>query len=123
MDDDGFDEDVEWEPVPPAPPVRRPPPWRVDPAAGYDALWRKQPQVPGFMQFARAIPGYAAQFHGRVPEEFVVIVDRDLFAVKCPCGETPLLRRNIPEGCPCGRFYCEVGGAVRVAYAGDAVAP
>jgi hypothetical protein len=123
VDDQPLDEDVEWEPVPPAPSTERLPPWRVDPAARYDALWRKQPQVPGFMQFARAIPGYAAQFHGRVPENFVVEVDHGLFAVKCPCEETPLLRRNIPQECPCGRVYCHVGGGVRVAYTGAAVAP
>jgi hypothetical protein len=29
------------------------PPAHVDLAATYDALWRKQPQVPGFIQFAR----------------------------------------------------------------------
>lgn len=126
MDSESELELVEEEPevwtAPPTSPPRLPP-WRVDPAADYDALWRKVPKVPDFMVFARQFAGYAAQFHGRVPPEFIVQVEHDLMAVSCPCGETPLLRRNIPEECPCGRFYCEVGGVVRVAYTGDAVAP
>jgi hypothetical protein len=117
-----LEEEPELWATPPAPAPRLAP-WRVDPAADYDALWRKVPKVPDFMVFARAISGYAAQFHGRVPAEFTVRVDQDRIAVSCPCGETPLLRRDVPEECACGRFYCEVGGVVRVAYTGDAVAP
>lgn len=92
------------------------PPAHVDPVANYDTLWRKQPQVPGFMQIARQIPGYAAQFSGRVPPEFTAQVELDVIEVACPCGETPRLRWNVPEPCPCGRVFVDLGGDVHVAY-------
>jgi hypothetical protein len=120
VDDQPPPPNADREPARPAPPA---PPWRVDPAADYDAIWRKVPQVPGFMQFARGIPGYAAQFRGRVPEDFVDEHEPGLFTVRCPCEQTPVLRRNIPKECSCGRVYCRAGGVVRVAYTGDAVAP
>jgi hypothetical protein len=106
---------------PARPSPERLPPWRVDPAADYDLLWRKVPHVPGFMQFARAIPGYVDHFPGRVPPEFTVQVEYDVTEVACPCGETPRLRRNIPMVCPCGRVFCDVAGEVRVGYVEDAV--
>jgi hypothetical protein len=109
-------EEGQGEPVAePAPPLALPP-WRVDPAADYDALWRKLPQVLGFMQFARVIPGYAAQFRGRVPPQFTAQISHDVLEVACPCGETPRLRVNVPVCCVCGRVFCDVGGVVRVAY-------
>jgi hypothetical protein len=106
---------------PARPSPERLPPWRVDPAADYDLLWRKVPHVPGFMQFARAIPGYVDHFPGRVPPEFTVQVEYDVTEVACPCGETPRLRRNIPMVCPCGRVFFYFACEVRVGYVEDAV--
>jgi hypothetical protein len=91
------------------------PPAHVDLAATYDALWRKQPQVPGFIQFARAIPGYAGQFDKRVPDDFTAKMELDAVDVACPCGETPRCRRNVPEECGCGRVFAYFAGTVHVA--------
>lgn len=91
-------------------------PARVDPAARYDTLWRKRPAVPGFIQWARALPGYAALFTKRVPDEFVAKVGVEEVDVACPCGETPRCRWNVPEECACGRLFAYFGSAVHVAY-------
>lgn len=95
---------------------RRMPPAHVDPAASYDTQWRKLPAVPGFIQVARAIPGYAQRFHKRVPDEFVAKVTTDEVDVACPCGGTPRCRWNVPEECGCGRQFAYLAGSVRVAY-------
>jgi hypothetical protein len=99
-----------------ATPWRFEPPSHVDHAAKYDALWRKQPHVLGFMQYARAIPGLAAQFQTRVPPEFTAQVDIDVLDIACPCGLTPRLARNEIGECACGRVFARCGGAVHVAY-------
>lgn len=91
-------------------------PARPDPAAFYDALWRKQPVVPGFIQFARALPGYAALWTGRVPDEFIAKVSIDEVDIACPCGETPRCRWNVPEECACNRVFAYYGSTVWVTY-------
>lgn len=93
-------------------------PARMDVAATYDALGRKQPQRLGFMQFARAIPGYAAQFAKRVPDQFVAQVDLGVLEVACPCGVTPgpCCAWMVPTPCECDRIYVNLGSAVLVGY-------
>lgn len=92
----------------------------LDPAATYDLLERKQPQRLGFMQFARAIPGYAGLFTTEVPGEFVAQVGVDEVDVACPCGETPRVKWMTPTGCACERTFVNLGTSVRVAYGGNA---
>jgi hypothetical protein len=100
----------------PAPEPHRQAPAHVDLAASYDALWRKQPRVPGFIQFARSFPGYAALYTRRVPDQFVAMVSIDEVDVACPCGETPRCRWNVPEECACNRVFAYFAGTVWVAY-------
>jgi hypothetical protein len=88
-----------------------------DPAATYDVLDRKQPHRLGFMQFARAIPGYVDQFTGRVPPNFFVLTDEGVVDVACPCGATPSCEFMAPTACVCDRTFVYTGGDVRVAYA------
>lgn len=97
---------------PPGPP--RPPDPPRDPAASYDALSRKQPHRLGFMAFARGIPGFAAQFTGRVPGEFLERIDGGV-RVKCPCGaETDVARFGLAM-CDCDRVFAFLDGEVLVA--------
>jgi hypothetical protein len=95
--------------------MRHQPPPHVDPAAGYDSLWRKVPHVLGFMHYARAIPGFARHFSTRVPDEFTAQVALGVLEVACPCGETPQLT-GAPALCDCGRVFAEIAGTVRVGY-------
>lgn len=90
-----------------------------DPAARYDYLGRKQPQRLGFMQFARAIPGYAAAFEKKVPDNFTAQVADGIVEVACPCGETPRLEWMIPAPCACERTFVNTGQTVRVARVTD----
>ena len=90
-------------------------PARLDPAANYDGIGRKVPQRLGFMQFARAIPGYVNQFTGRVPSEFIAQIETDIVEIACPCGNTPRCPINQPTACDCGRTFAYLGGEVRVA--------
>jgi hypothetical protein len=90
-----------------------------DPAATYDALDRKQPQRIGFMQLARAIPGYASQYTGRVPPEFYAQVSVEEVDIACPCGNTPRCYWMVPKRCNCDRFFVYTGGDVRVARTGE----
>lgn len=89
-------------------------PVEPDLAAEYDLLGRKVPHRLGFMQFARAIPGYASQFTGRVPDQFVAQVDEGVVDVACPCGGTPRLEWMAPQACACGRIFANTGNVVRV---------
>lgn len=88
----------------------------LDPAADYDALSRKQPQRLGFMQLARAIPGYARAFAKSVPDNFYAQVSDGVVEVACPCGESPHCRLwAAPTACTCGRYFAYLGRDVRVA--------
>lgn len=90
-----------------------------DPAASYDALDRKQPHRLGFMQFARAIPGYASQYTGRVPPAFYFQVSVEEVDVACPCGHVPRCYWMVPKECECDRFFVYTGRDVRVANGPD----
>lgn len=87
----------------------------TDAAATYDALGRKQPHRMGFVQLARAIPGFTNQFAGRVPAEFIATVDSDTVEIACPCGRTPRVTLWGLTECDCGRFFTYTGRDVRVA--------
>lgn len=87
-----------------------------DPAAKFDGLGRKQPQRLGFVQFARAIPGYVQQFSGRVPDEQVKR-EPGTATLTCVCGRQHTLQANLPIECGgCNRVFALVAGRVRVAY-------
>lgn len=90
-------------------------PAQPDPAARYDYMGRKQPHRLGFMQFARAIPGYAGAFQKKVPDNFAAQVADGVVEVACPCGETPRLEWMVPTPCACERTFVNTGSAVRVA--------
>jgi hypothetical protein len=92
-------------------------PFRRDPAADYDALGRKKPAPLNFMHFARAIPGYAALFNGRAPDEFVAQVADGVVEVACVCkpDELPRCKRLVPTPCRCGRWFLYNGSSVLVA--------
>lgn len=120
MTEQEYEGEPAYRPAPPREETRQRPAW-VDPVAEYDALWRKRPSALGFMQFCRALPGYAAQFHKVVPDEFFIQVATDAVEVACPCGETPRCRWNVPAVCACGRVFAYLAGAVHVARAEPAL--
>lgn len=96
---------------------RREPPVRTDPLAKYDMLWRKQPKRLGFLECARAIPGFIGQFPGRVPEERLTIDHAGEQAIfECVCGEIVYANFNRMEVCPggCGRTFAFIGQRVCV---------
>lgn len=92
-------------------------PLHPDPAATYDALGRKQPQRLGFMVMARAIPGFAALFSGRVPDGMYALVEGDVVEVLCVCKPPEPLRCHLwtPTPCACDRWFVYTGADVRVA--------
>ena len=96
-------------------------PVHFDPAASYDALGRKQPQRLGFMVMARAIPGFAAQFAGRVPDNMYAQMEDDVVEVLCVCKpeRPPRCHLMLPTPCVCGRWFVYTGGDVRVARVAD----
>lgn len=96
----------------------REPPVEVDATDQYDALFRKEPKrlFAGGLEMMRAIPGFAAQFTGRVPDEMMAKEDDDL-VVPCPCGSDVRIGINELVYCPgdCGRIFYSTGSTVRVA--------
>lgn len=88
-----------------------------DPAATYDLLERKQPHRLQIIHFARAIPGLAGKFSGRVPSEYMAQVDEDTVEVLCVCKpeDNPRCPRYMPVECSCGRWFLNMGADVRVA--------
>jgi hypothetical protein len=92
-----------------------------DLATPTDLLGREQLHRFNFMHLARAIPGYAARFTGRVPPAFQAQVDFGVIEVSCPCGDgPPRCEWMVPTACSCGRVYVSTGRDVRVAYLEDA---
>jgi hypothetical protein len=102
------------------PPVRLPPA-NPDPAATYDALYRKLPRVLGFIDFCRVIGGFAPGFRTAVPDESVTRLGDGEVEIACPCGATPRLRWNGVVACACDRVFGYCGGPVFVAYTGDSI--
>jgi hypothetical protein len=97
-------------------------PVRMDPVGAYDALGRKQPRRLNYADFARAIPGYAALFTGRVPDNFYAQVDDGVVEVACPCkpDQLPRCELLVPTPCACERWFVYTGSIVRVARLGPA---
>lgn len=98
------------EPAPPFPPSHELDPRTLpfDPFAEYDRLGRKQPhrlsiaaltmKFPGMLRRTRVVPLSA------VVEE-ASDGEGEYALVKCPCGASPIIRREI-EKCPgCDRWY------------------
>lgn len=79
---------------------------------------RRAPLRPAFPSpvLLHAIPGLAAQFHGRVPTSNVVRPARGegVVDVRCRCGELVVVREAV-ERCECGRWFTVVDGVVGVA--------
>lgn len=92
-------------------------PVHPDLTARYDALGRKQPRRLGFMVLARVIPGFAAQFSGRVPDGMYAQVEDETVEVLCVCKpeQPPRCRLWTPTPCACDRWFVYTGVDVRVA--------
>lgn len=78
--------------------------------------------------FSHAVlPGFLAQFTGRVPDEFYSL-DRDeddddpMAVIACPCGGTPSVPVGQIRGCDCERVFIYTGREVLVAK-GDGQGP
>jgi hypothetical protein len=90
-------------------------PIHPDPAASYDTVGRRQLHRLNFVHYARVVPGLAAQFTGRVPDDFVARIDEDHVDIACPCGATPRCELLVPKPCACERTFVWDGKVVRVA--------
>jgi hypothetical protein len=88
----------------------------VDPLAPYDRLGRKQLwHPPVWRLFEQAVPGFLARFDRRVPDEFFTLVDDQVYAVSCPCGEEPHVGLGMVVECACERFFLATGQTILVA--------
>ena len=84
-----------------------------------DLMGRRHFRRLGFMSFARAIPGFAAQW-SRIPNAAWSLTTADdghsAAEISCPCGASPAPPVGMHVACEgCQRFYLFTGSNVMVA--------
>lgn len=90
-----------------------------DPLRHYDMLDRNQPRRLGFMELVvRPFPWILRMFTGKVPGEFIAVVDDGVVEVPCPCKAVTRIPFNVAVPCngACGRWFWYFGSEVRVGY-------